>query len=362
MPSRPTQNFGLLSLALGVWLLALAVPARAAEYFDAYGLSPASPAVDLGIQPLGYPSGVISTVMRHDRTLRKALADLGQPLKTHAFLRGADMVPLLADRRLEAGLLGDMPTILATAMGTTWIVGLAKQTSTAVVAKGNIPVRGLAGKRIGYVPDSSAHHTLLQGLATAGLGEQQVQLVALRVDEMPDALERGDIDAFAAWEPGPSIALGRSDKNHVVFRGQSTDYFVVEREFVKRSPKAARHLIAGFLRAIEWMRRSPANLEKAARWAMTDSQALSRRPPALSVAQVVAITRRELLAIPSAPAILMTPGAVPLKHEFAFLLKQGKLPAGATWANTEAAFEFDGLAWVFAEPGSFRIADFDYED
>lgn len=349
-------------LAASVLALCVPGPSGAEEYFDRYGLSPASPAVDLGVQPLGYPSGVISAVMRRDRILQKTLADSKQALRTHPFRRGADMVALLAGRRLEAGLLGDMPTILAASTGNVWVVGLVKQTSTAIVAKGDVQVRGLAGKRIGYVETSSAHHTLLQGLASAGLGESQVKLASLRIDAMPDALERGDIDAFAAWEPAPSIALGNSDKNHIVFRGLSTDYFVIERDFAQRSPQAALQLVAGFLRAIEWMRRSQRNVDQAARWTLADGAAFSGKPVSLPVAQIAAITHREILDIPSAPTVLSSPGAPPLKNEFQFLTRLGKLPAGGKWENVEAAFGYDGLARVMAEARAFQTRSFDYED
>jgi ABC-type nitrate/sulfonate/bicarbonate transport system substrate-binding protein len=201
------------------------LPAQAAEYYDQYNLAPASPELDLGIQPHGYPSGVVSAVMRRDRLMLNALARLSTPLKTHPFQRGADMLPLLADQRLEAGLLGDVPTILAAAQGDVWIVGLVKQTSTSIVAKEFTQVRQLAGKRIGYVETSSAHHTLLQGLSSAGLSESDVKLVALRIDEMPDALEARQIDAFAAWEPAPTAALANNPQNRTVFRGLSSDYF-----------------------------------------------------------------------------------------------------------------------------------------
>jgi len=350
-------------LAIGVLALGLLPSSATAQaYFDRYGLVADSSAVDLGIQPLGYPSGVISAVMQHDRILKSALAQSGQPLKTHPFRRGADMVALLADHRLEAGLLGDMPTILAAATANVWVVGLVKQTSTAIVAKGDTQVRGLAGKRIGYVEASSAHHTLLQALASAGLSESRVKLVALGVDEMPEALARGDIDAFAAWEPAPSIALGQSDKVRIVSRGLSTDYFVIEQHFEKQSPEAARHLVAGFVRAIEWMRRSQRNVEKATVWAMADAQALSGKVGSLSVAQIVSITQREILNIPSAPAILKSPGAPPLKQEFLFLTSLGKMPPGGTWDNVETAFTYDGLAKVMADPRKFQLATFDYED
>lgn len=362
--TAPLLPFAKARILVALALVASVFPGLGAaeEYFDRYGLSPASPALDLGVQPLGYPSGVISAVMLHDRILKKALADSAQPLKSHPFRRGADMVGLLADRRLEAGLLGDMPTLLAASTGSVWIVGLVKQSSTAIVAKGDTQVAGLADKRIGYVEASSAHLTLLQGLASAGIGESQVKLVPLGVGDMPDALERNDVEAFAGWEPAPTIALGKSDKNHIVFKGMTTDYFVIEQRFEKRSPQAARQMVAGFLRAIEWMRRSPANVERAARWAMAETKAFSGQAAALSATQIAGITRREILEVPSAPTILMRPGMPPLRQEFEFLSRLGKLPAAGRWDQVESALGYDGLARVLAEPQAYQLRSFDYEN
>lgn len=335
-------------------------PAQAAEYYEQYGLAPASADLDLGIQPHGYPSGVLSAVMRRDRLMASALTRLSAPLKTHPFQRGADMLPLLADQRLEAGLLGDVPTILTAAQGDVWIVGLVKQTSTSIVAKGDTQVRQLAGKRIGYVETSSAHHTLLQGLSSAGLTESDVKLVALRIDEMPAALEAGQIDAFAAWEPAPTAALALSPKNHTVFRGLSADYFVISRSFEKRSPEAARILIAGFVRAIEFMRRSQKNAETAANWAIADAQAFSPKANALPTSQVVAITRRELLNIPSAPAIIAPAGGSVLQSEFRFLQDKGKLSKSGKWENITDALAYDGLSKVMGDQRRYEINTFDY--
>lgn len=360
----PRQFFSLcqaLLLGLSALLVSSACPAE--EYFDRYGLTPGSAPLDLGTQPLGYPSGVISAVMSHDRILKEALATTGTPLQTHAFRRGADMLRPLADQRLEAGLLGDMPTILAAVNGNIWIVGLVKQTSTAIVAKGAIRVGDLAGKRIAYVEASSAHHTLLQGLSLAGLRDSDVKLVRMGVDAMPEALEQGQIDAFAAWEPGPSIALGNSNKNHIVFRGLSSDYFVIEQAFAKRAPQATEILIAGYLRAIHWMRRSQQNIEKAAHWAIAETASMSGKAPSLPLANVVSITRRDILSIPSAPAILSNPNLPPpLRGEFEFLKGQHKIPADVVWQDVQKAFEFDGLARVMSNPRQYQVNRFDYED
>lgn len=354
-------------------LLTLIAPAtQAAEYFDAYGLAPASAALDLGAQPLGYPSGVISAVMARDRILAKALVAAKRPLKVHFFRRGADIVPMLADGRVDAALLGDMPTLLAAAEGRIWIAGLVKQTSTAIVAKGGLQVSDLVGKRIAYVEASSAHLTLLQGLAAAGISQTQVRLVAMGVSEMPAALQRGEIDAFAAWEPAPTIALGHSEKNHIVFRSHSSDYFVIRRDLAQQSPLAAQHLLAGYLRAIEWMRRAQPNLERAASWALADTQAFAplptipgkagRESQSVTLAQIAAITRREILDVPSAPVIVFNPAEPPLRSEFEFLVKLGKLPAQAQWAEVQAALAYPGLAQVQAQARAFVLLSFDYAD
>lgn len=346
-----------LLLALGILPSALA-----AEYFDSYSLSPSSPSLDLGAQPLGYPSGVISSVMQRDRILRQALKTLGTPLEVHNFRRGADMLDLLTEKKLDAGLLGDMPTLLAAAHDRIWIAGLVKQTTTSLVSRNATRPADLAGKTIGYVPFSSAHYTLLQGLAAAGLKETQVKLLALPVDQLPEALARGEIDAFAAWEPATSLALTQGHGNRVVFRGQSTDYFVIEKSFERSHPEAARTLVAGFLRAVEWLKRSMKNQEKAAAWVMEDGRQFARKPAAVSVNQIASITRRDLLDIPSAPVVIISPGTEhPLQGELDFLQRQGKMSNGKA-ESVSQAFAYHGLAQVWADPVRYTLETFNYEE
>lgn len=335
-------------------------PGAYADYFDRYGLQAASSETDLGTQPTGVPSGVLSAVMRRDHHLQEALTALKRPLRSHGFRRGADMLGLLADQRLDAGLLGDMPTLLSAAAGQVWIVGLVKQTTTALIARDNLVASGLAGKRIAYVEASSAHLTLLQGLSSAGLTEQNVQLVPMAIVDMPQALEDGKVDAFSAWEPFITIALNRNPRNHIVFRGASADYFVIARAFAQQSPQAALQLIAGFVRALEWMRAAPRNMEQAARWSILDSEAFSGAAPAVTTTQVRSIVRRELLDVPSAPALVDDGGRPRLKPEFDFLRRLGKLPAQASWTQVEAALAYDGLHAVLSDARRYRLRSFDY--
>ena len=95
---------------------------------------------------------------------------------------------------------------------------------------------------------------------------------------------------------------------------------------------------------------------------MLDTSAFSGKPPALSAAQIASITRREILDIPSAPTVLINSANPPLKTEFQFLTSLNKMPIGSTWANVEVAFTYDGLSKVLAEPRTYQIRNFDYED
>lgn len=59
----------------------------------------------------------------------------------------------------------------------------------------------LKGKRVAFVKGSSAHYTLLSALQTVGLSLADIQPVYLQPSEARTAFERGDVDAWAIWDP-----------------------------------------------------------------------------------------------------------------------------------------------------------------
>jgi sulfonate transport system substrate-binding protein len=345
------------------WVLLLLVcgTASAQEYVDRYAMAAHTDALYMGTQPLSYPNGVIGTVMRHDRILQTELARLGTPLETHAFMRGADMITPLHENKLDAGLLGNMPvTIAAAGDNGVWIVGLVEVSQNAIVTRGGARVADLAGKRIGYVPVSTAHSVLMQGLSSAQLKVTDVTLVPLSNDDLPSALASKRVDAFAGWEPAISLALAADPRNRIVFRGQSVDYFAIRKEFEKKSPAAARALVAGFARAFEWMRLSQKNVEAAARWVLIEAQAFTGHPIDVPTTQVVAMTRTGILNVPSAPSIIIPKGTSPLKGEYDLLQSLGMLPPDAQWSNVASSFQYDGLRQVLSDPRKYEIRRFDY--
>lgn len=317
--------------------------------------------LDLGVQPLGYPTGLVGAALGRDRILRRALAEQGLAFQTLAFQRGPDIVSRLGGGRLAAGLVGDMPTLSAIAAGDTLVAGLVKFSTSAVVSRESGLMENLRGRRIAYVEGSSAHYTLLEGLTSAGLKETDVELVPMPVNEMPDALQKGAVSAFAAWEPAPAIAQAQDPDHRIVFRGRSTDYLLISRQFAEAHPEAARQLTAALVRAIHWMQRRRHNIETAARWAMADGSQLAGEPAQASVSQAVRITRAELLDIPALPAIPASArGVQGLGGKLRFLQHRGKIPTHIGATEIEQAFDYTGLAEVQSAPAKYRLNTFDY--
>jgi len=316
--------------------------------------------IKVGVQPLGYPAAMIGALLGRDAILKRELARHGYSLTTVPFRKGNDMVELVGTS-IDAAMLGDMPTIRLVAKAEIRVVGLVKQTFSSIVSRKVTLLSQLKGKRIGFAEGSSAHHTLLQALAGAGLSDRDVKLVPLEIDAMPDALETGRIDAFAAWEPAPAIAQARNPENRVLFRGVSSDYFVLSGDFCSRHPEAALDVVAGFVRAISWMRKSTANAERAALWAKKDGEAFSGTASKLAVSQAVEIARREILDVPSAPAMLRRPGEKPrLMDELGFLKSLGKIPAHTDPKRLQSAFDYQGLQQVLKSPRRYHLNEFNY--
>ena len=224
--------------------------------------------IDFGIQPLEIPPGIISEAMRRDATLRDSLSQLGLEIKFHPFLKGADINFFLKRGDVEAVMAGDMPTLTASATHDVIVVSLTKQGFNSIVAREQMLLTALRGRRIGYAFSSNAHYSLLEALADAGLGENDVHLVPMDVTQMPDALAAREVDAFSAWEPMPAIAIARPDGFVAIHRTLSTSYMYFARLFAEKHPEAVCNIVASQPRSMAWMRQSKRNFLVACGWTL----------------------------------------------------------------------------------------------
>lgn len=318
--------------------------------------------VNFAYFPMAVPVAVLGEALKRDRILRKALDKAGVRVNYQTFAKGSDTIPLIRLKQIDGIMTADMPTIDAVLTGEMLIVGTIKWSYAAVVATNGTMIEQLRNKKIGNALGSTSHYALLQALSSVGLSEKDVTLVPLEMSQMPDALASGKIDAFAAWEPTPTAALKKyPGRFALVHRQVSNSYFSLSRRLVAETPAAADAIAAAVVRAIRWMKKGD-NLTTVSNWTLAGMKEFSGKTSPLSAADIAAITRSDLLDVPSAPLLNVAERGEDssLGKVFTFLKSFGKFPAESTKKEFLSSIKPDLMQKVLADPKRFQLNNFDY--
>ena len=120
---------------------------------------------------------------------------------------GSAMVPFLVNNQVQAAYGSDLAGVINHQVDKN-IVAVADGTYLAkwesVVARDIDSLEGLKGKKIGVALGTGAEIFWRRLLAQRKLNPADYTLVNVEAPEMLAALERGDINAFAVWEPWPT--------------------------------------------------------------------------------------------------------------------------------------------------------------
>ena len=123
---------------------------------------------------------------------------------------GSAMVAFLVGNQINAAYGAEQagvsahivdPNVVAVAEGTAllrWI---------SVLGRGIDTMEGLKGKRVGVARGTGSETFWLSVVAKLNLNPADYTIVNVEAPEMVAALERGNIDAFAVWEPWPTRAM-----------------------------------------------------------------------------------------------------------------------------------------------------------
>jgi NitT/TauT family transport system substrate-binding protein len=118
----------------------------------------------------------------------------------------------------------------------------------------------LKGKRVMLPANTSANYYLVAMLRTVGLTEDDVELVPLPpaqgeqtgMDQMSDALLRGDVDVISMWEPEPADAIVQLGDDAVVLQDRSVyrEVFNLHARATDLADPQKRRSIVEFVRAV----------------------------------------------------------------------------------------------------------------
>lgn len=318
--------------------------------------------INIGIQPLYLPTGLITEVMKRDMILQKALQNLGVELRYYPFLKGEDVNFFLLHNDLDIGIGGDMPAITAAAKMDIIIPVTLQQGFASIVATRPMLTRHLRGKRIAYPFGSIAHYVVLDVLTAEGLSLSDVDLIPMDVPELAGALYANKIDAFAAWEPISAMAMKEHQGFVTMYQQITTGYMYFLRNFYKKYPEAAQQIVAALVRAFRWMQGKRQNLLLVSKWAKQAGESLGGQKNLLTNREMANLAQKDLLGLASLPLItsddLKHNG--PLHRELRFLKTLGKILPDLAWERIRNSFDHKILEEIMANPARFDLDGFYY--
>ena len=317
-----------------------------------------------GVQPLYFPTSLITEVMKRDLILKEELKTLGLEIRFYNYLKGDDINFFIRTGNLDIGVGGDMPAITAAATLDIIVLSLIQQGYVSIVANKQMLISNLRGKRVGYAFGSNAHYALLTTLKSYGINETQAKLISMEVTKMPESLNKGEITAFSAWEPTPSIALKLNKNSTIIHQRLSLGFIYCRNKLYKEHPEAVYQLMAAELRAISWMQAKRHNLLLACQWAVDECQEAFGTKLNLSINDIASIAEKDLLGQTTIPAVseqdLESTG--PLHQELIFLKDIKKIPDSTSWPRVRAKFRTEILNYVRANKKKFRTDKQNYEN
>ncbi len=241
------MTIGLTRRGLGAAALALSLPslARAA-----------------GRVRIGYQKNGSLAIMRQQRRLETQ----GLAADWVEFSSGPPLLEALNAGAVDFGATGDTPPIFAQAAGAELLyVGgqPVAGASEAVLVPASSPIRtpaDLRGKRVAFTKGSSAHYTLVQVLASAGLKPSDIQQVNLQPPDAGAAFRTGALDAWAVWDPFFAIAEAEPATRVLTTAEKvapTNSFFLASRRFTEREPGTVLALLDAINATADWARANP---------------------------------------------------------------------------------------------------------
>ena len=194
----------------------------------------------IGVQKYG-----TLVILAQQHTLEERLKPLGVTVEWTEFPGGPQLLEALSAGAIDFGTTGDAPPIFAPAARDALVyvaVEPAAPTGEAILVPKDSPLRSLGdlkGKKVALNKGSNVHFLLVQALAQAGLTPKDITPVYLTPADARAAFERGNVDAWAIWDPFLAAAQAATQARTLADgTGLATNrqFYLASRELAARHP------------------------------------------------------------------------------------------------------------------------------
>ena len=168
----------------------------------------------------------------------------------------ADFATVAETPVMFSGLRGDKIFVIANIEAST--------TNNAIVARkaaGIAVPSDLKGKRVGFTAGTTSDFFLDSFLTANGLARQDIQPIALKPDEMQDAIAAKNIDAVSTWNYPLTLIAHKLGNEAIVFYDRQiyTETFniVAQQELVKTKPETVKRFLRALVKAEDFVAKNP---------------------------------------------------------------------------------------------------------
>ncbi|HET7763631.1 MAG TPA: ABC transporter substrate-binding protein [Burkholderiales bacterium] len=140
------------------------------------------------------------------------------------------------------------------------VVDVSHGADAVVGRSGMKSMKDLRGKRVAVESGALGAFVLSRALALNGMQASDVKVVQLESNEQPGAFEKGQVDAAVTFDPyrGELLRAGAvSLFDSTQMPGEIVDLVAVRMGLLETRPKAIRAMLAGWLGAIDYLKREP---------------------------------------------------------------------------------------------------------
>jgi NitT/TauT family transport system substrate-binding protein len=140
------------------------------------------------------------------------------------------------------------------------VVDVSHGADVVVGRRGMRTMKDLKGKRVAVESGALGAFVLSRRLALNGMHASDVKVVHLESNEQPGAFEKGQVDGAVTFDPYRAQLLRAGARilfDSTQIPGEIVDVLAVRASVLDEQPKAIQSLLAGWFRAIDYLKREP---------------------------------------------------------------------------------------------------------
>jgi len=172
---------------------------------------------------------------------------------------GSAMVAFLIGNQINSAYGAEQAGVSAHLVDPNVVVvceGTALLRWISILARGVENMEALKGKRVGVARGTGSETFWLSVVAKLNLNPADYTIVNVEAPEMVAALERGNIDAFAVWEPWPTRALRAIQGTKIILSNEEIqivrNYVYMNKGWAEQNMEATQRLMRSLIQAQEF--------------------------------------------------------------------------------------------------------------